>query len=118
VSECLDHGRKGRADGYSQLNDGKYLHRVVYEEVYGTIPVGLIVHHDCENRRCVNPEHLSAITQSEHIRLHSPRRYSVRTECPKCGSENLRVEGDGTKRCRPCESARKKSGTLLGHTKT
>lgn len=48
-------------------------HRVAYEIFNGEVPVGLVVDHQCNNTKCVNPAHLKAMTQPENaLRGNSP----------------------------------------------
>lgn len=42
------------------------VHRLVYELSIGPIPDKHDVHHRCENKLCINPEHLEAVTRREH----------------------------------------------------
>lgn len=43
------------------------LHRVVYEELKGPIPEGLVLDHLCRYKRCCNPEHLEPVQQIENV---------------------------------------------------
>lgn len=57
--------------GYGQLREGGkgYLaHRYYYERVIGPIPEGMQLDHLCRNRKCVNPDHLEPVTNTENQR--------------------------------------------------
>lgn len=92
--------------GYGQFNIGKpqmaYSHRYSYELVHGSIPEGFHVHHRCENKLCVNPEHLEALSAKEHRQTHRP------THCPQGHEytpENTLWDA-GHRRCRECKRQR------------
>jgi hypothetical protein len=61
-------------NGYGQIFvPGVHMaraHVIVYERVRGQIPEGHHLHHECKNRNCVNPWHVTPMTQAEHNRLH------------------------------------------------
>lgn len=63
--------------GYGSLTvAGKSFvaHRYMYEQDGGEIPEGFHLHHVCETRRCVRPDHLEPLSPSDHSGLHASAR--------------------------------------------
>jgi hypothetical protein len=62
-----------------------YVYRSRYQKTHGKIPKGSILHHRCENPRCINVRHLELITQSEHLKrhdIHANHRLRKKDTCP------------------------------------
>lgn len=56
---------------YAQLGAGKVAHKVYWEERNGKVPDGYQLHHTCENKLCVNIDHLELVTPIQHARKHA-----------------------------------------------
>jgi hypothetical protein len=94
-------------------------HQFSYEIHKGPITPGLLVCHSCDNRRCVNPDHLFLGTNRQNVydAIGKGRRPLVqrpfvpkRSHCPvghPFDTANTYVKSNGEQKCRVCESARR-----------
>lgn len=68
-------------NGYGLFRSGNRLvraHRFAWELANGAIPPGMQVNHHCDNKRCVNPEHLYVGDQKQN-RADAVRRHRTAT---------------------------------------
>ena len=76
--ECCSH--KPAKAGYPQLHRGgctQNAHRYVYQLIKGEIPLGQVVSHTCDNKLCMNPDHLILGTPQDNVNDYMERQYNV-----------------------------------------
>lgn len=71
TNECVE-WQGGKIKGYGSKRDRQakrtdYVHRQVWVQVNGPIPVGLEVMHRCDNPPCYNPKHLILGTHADNM---------------------------------------------------
>lgn len=119
-SGCIEWIASENGVGYGVLSinrtGGKVLaHRFSYEHHYGPIPDGLTIDHLCRNTRCVNPDHLEAVTVwTNTSRGNAPTAVNAaKTHCIRgheLVGDNLRIiPRSGWRECRTCRRIRKRA---------
>ena len=72
--ECWE--TRSNGDGYTRVGliDGEQLAHRISWVIHNRrrIPAGYAIHHECGTKSCVNPAHLTLLTQTEHAALHCP----------------------------------------------
>jgi hypothetical protein len=93
VRGSIQRGRRG---------EGKVrAHVLAYELLVGPVPEGCILHHTCENQRCVNPAHLRPVVRGTHPLLHD-RNIVAEPELRERGGEIGRCKRWRIVRGLPC----------------
>ena len=85
------------------LGGGGYAHRAMYAAAVGEIPPGMYVLHECDNRLCINPEHLFLGSHLDNIRdMHRKNRQRggslPNEENPSCKFSDERIRQIRTER--------------------
>ena len=73
MTPCKNWGGYILPNGYGQFWDKErkqnvLVHRFFFEKLVGPIPDGMQVCHHCDNKRCINVDHLFLGTQSDNMR--------------------------------------------------
>lgn len=102
-------GLNGKGYAYFWLNGGtRQAYKVAYVWKYGLVPKGLDLDHVCLNKKCVNPDHLEAVTRKEHTHRGSTLA-AINFRKTRClrghpfTKENTFIKPSGARVCRTCQ---------------
>jgi hypothetical protein len=99
TAQCFSTGY-GRFDIGNTNRTVHLAHRWAYSQIVTTLSPEIHLHHKCEQKRCVNPEHLEEVSPTRHHAIHAAKR----THCPSghpFDATNTRQASNG-RVCREC----------------
>lgn len=83
-----------------------YAHRASYEVHVEPIPDGMELHHTCEQRACINPDHLEPMSHADHMKLSAKAQQTHCVHGHPFDEANTYVRPNGTRACRICKRER------------
>jgi len=108
-------GKDNKGYGNVKVNKKVYkAHRFFYVWLRGQLKSELELHHKCENKACVNPQHLQPITKLNHNLLSDNicSRNRMKTHCKNghlLSGDNVYRKPRGGRECLICKRIRRLS---------
>ena len=125
MSSCIIATGWSHHDGYVWMWDAEQkrevlAHRLTWQRRFGEIPAGLVIMHACDNRACINIDHLLLGTQGDNVRDMiakgrgggAPNQKRAQTHCVHghaFDEQNTYVRPNGTRCCRTCRAGRRRA---------
>lgn len=95
MSDCIETPYSKDIGGYGRkyYNGNKRMahHKWVWIQANGPIPDGMVVMHSCDNRGCINLEHLSLGTQKDNIHDMYRKGRAAAQKDPEANSQRLKA---------------------------
>jgi len=116
VTDCWNWRGNLSQDGYGQFHYNgatTVAHRFIYECTHGAIPGNMTVHHQCNNRACVNLNHLELLSKRDNVLLNGGLTAinAAKTHCIRghaFDDKNTYVNPTGARECKACRRIRKR----------
>lgn len=112
--ECVEWAGLIQPNGYGRLhisNTNIGAHRLAWALANGRAPKrGLDICHSCDNRKCINPDHLFEGTRAKNMQdaISKGRMFAPNRGKPFCkrghpfNDENTRIRPSGRRECKEC----------------
>lgn len=118
AADCVEYRGYVQNSGYGQVSRGgkRWLaHRWAAHVAHGPCPVGQVVRHKCDNKLCVNPEHLVYGTQGDNLNDRKERTTYRKLDRADAEAIKLRIPHESLRAIAEDYGV---SATMIYHIKT